>query len=112
MGEPFAVDTALKIGINYMDTAHSKNTYVNLDSNTEVDRAYIPRKTTQPVRCSKTNALCFSTSILIAVTTLCAVLHAYGQFPGIPSTLKSIIDDHFCLCMNIDEQIDQICIIY
>ena len=94
MEEPFAVDTALKIGINYMDTAHSKNKYVDLDSNTEVDRAYIPRKTNHPVRCSKRNALCFSASILIAVTTLCAVLHAYGHFPGIPSTLKTMIDLH------------------
>ena len=92
MEEPFVVDTALKIGINYTDTAHSKNKHANLDSNTEVDRAYIPRKTTHPVRCSKRNALCFSASILIAVATLFAVLHVYGQFPGIPLTLKAMID--------------------
>ena len=81
--EPFAVDTALKIGINYNGTAHTKNKYVNLDSDTEIDRAYIPRKTTHTVRCSKRNALCVSASILIGVTTLFAVLHSYGHLSGI-----------------------------
>ena len=102
MEEPFAVDTALKIGINYNGTAHTQNKHVNLDSNTEVDRAYIPRKTTHPVRCSKRNALCFSASILIAVTTLCAVLHAYGHFSGIHLTLNTI--GH--ICTNLREQMD------
>ena len=90
MEEPFVVDTALKIGINYNGTAHTQNKHVNLDSNTEVDQAYIPRQTTRSVLCSKRNSLCVSVTIMIAITTLFAVLHAYGHFSGIHLTLNTI----------------------
>ena len=91
MDEPFAVDTALKINVNYLGTAHPKSKYVNLDSNTAVDHEYVPRKTTPFVRCSKRGAFCLSASILIALATVLAVLIANDYFPGMTLTLKAII---------------------
>ena len=92
MDEPFAVDTALKINVNYLGTAHPKSKYVNLDSNTEVNYAYVPRKTTTFVRCSKRGAFCLSASILIPLATVFVVLIANDYFPGMTLTLKTIID--------------------
>ena len=94
MDEPFAVDTALKINVNYLGTAHSKGKYVNLDSDTEVDHAYVPRKTTPFIRCSKQGALCVSASILISLATVVAVLIANDYFPGMTLALKAIIDSY------------------